>query len=421
MITRVFKLTGATAPYMDRLPKEDGILVVKSEHKVRQLFIDMLDRALNGRAGTSGSFAGIAAYFKGLVPDPVFGERIDAELEALRRYVEEGVVYRPAYETIRDYVLSKCARLCAETVHAVVGGTFVDGAEVMVCGEAQGGALRVDWETSLDRLRSRVGESGLYVMSSGYGRNAFGYTIRLGRRGEDLTAMTIAARSGSPAEVFVLDDKILRTRELTYEEAAVFCSVEGGALEPAALLPMMKADLPVVIRDLADPSRITKIGSFRSDSDPAVTGYVVEEGFSLINVRGTGLVGKVGVSSSIFGALARSGVNIRFISQPSTEFCISAAVSRRDLQPALDALSALYRDGEVSIDDATDVVEDVCLLSVCGSRMKNVPGNSGRIFSALGAAGVNIISAAQGGDELTISFVIRSADRETAERALSAL
>jgi aspartokinase/homoserine dehydrogenase 1 len=152
-----------------------------------------------------------------------------------------------------------------------------------------------------------------------------------------------------------------------------------------------------------------------------VTGFVVEEGFALINVRGTGLVGKVGVSSSIFGALARGGVNIRFISQPSSEFCITIAVATKDLPAAREALSGLYKDGEVSLDDAVDFVEDVCLLSVCGNGMKNVPGTSGRIYTALGAYGVNIISAAQGGDELTISFVIRAADRAAAEEALSIL
>ena len=73
------------------------------------------------------------------------------------------------------------------------------------------------------------------------------------------------------------------------------------------------------------------------------------------------------------------------------------------------------------MDDAVEVVEDVCLLSVCGNGMKNVPGTSGRIYSALGVYGVNIISAAQGGDELTISFVIKRTDREAAEEALAIL
>jgi aspartokinase/homoserine dehydrogenase 1 len=97
------------------------------------------------------------------------------------------------------------------------------------------------------------------------------------------------------------------------------------------------------------------------------------------------------------------------------------AVSTEDLPAARKALSSLYNDGQVSLDDAVDVIEDVCLLSVCGNGMKNVPGTSGRIYTALGAYGVNIISSAQGGDELTISFVIRSADKPAAKEALSIL
>ena len=417
MITRVIRLTEASAKYLGNLPKEEAILVVKSEHKVRQLFIDALEHALYERKDTKPVFAAIGDYFKQLVPDPAFCGKVDAELEELRHYVDEGVVYRPAFETIRDYVLAKCARLCAETVHAVVGGTFVDGAEVMVC-EEDHGALRVDWNTSMARLAERTSAPGLYVMSSGYGHNPLGFSIRLGRRGEDLMAMTIASHFGEPAEVFVLNDKILSIPALTYEEAAVFCTGEG-TFAAAALLPMMKADLPILVKDLSDLSRITVIAATKPDTDRVVTGFVVEEGFALINVRGTGLVGKVGVSSSIFGALARGGVNIRFISQPSSEFCITVAVASSDLPAARKALSGLYMDGEVSLDDAVDFVEDVCLLSVCGNGMKKVPGTSGRIYSALGAHGVNIISAAQGGDELTISFVIRAAERAAAEEALS--
>ncbi|MBQ9192605.1 MAG: ACT domain-containing protein [Bacteroidales bacterium] len=420
MITRVFKLTEASAKYMDRLPVEDAILVVKSEHKVRQMFIDALETAMYGRADTKPAFGKIASYFKALVPDPAFGEKVDAELKALRHYVDEGVVYRPSFETIRDYVLAKCARLCAATVHAVVGGTFVDGAEVMVC-EEDHGAFRVDWKTSMERLQARTAQPGLYVLSSGYGHTPQGFSIRLGRRGEDLMALTIAARHGTSAEFFVLDDRILDIPALTYEEAAVFCSVADGVLAPAALLPMMKAGLPVVVRDLADPARRTVVSAVKPASEHVVTGYVVEEGFALINVRGTGLVGRVGVSSSIFGALARGGVNIRYISQPSSEFCITVAVSNEDLPAAKAALSALYGDGQVSLDDAVEIIEDVCLLSVCGNGMKNVPGTSGRIYTALGVYGVNIISAAQGGDELTISFVIKASDRQAVEEALSIL
>ena len=103
MITRVFRLTEASAKYIGRLPKENAILVVKSEHKVRHLFIDALEVALYQRGDTKPAFAAIGDYFKGMVSDQAFREKIDAERQVLRHYVDEGVVYRPAFETILHY------------------------------------------------------------------------------------------------------------------------------------------------------------------------------------------------------------------------------------------------------------------------------------------------------------------------------
>ena len=104
MIIRVFKLTEASAKYLGNLPREDAVLVVKSEHKVRQMFIDVLEQAVYERADTKPAFDAIGAYFKGMMPgDAAFGVKVDSELENLRHYIDEGLVYRPAFETIRDY------------------------------------------------------------------------------------------------------------------------------------------------------------------------------------------------------------------------------------------------------------------------------------------------------------------------------
>ena len=78
MITRVFRLTEASAKYIGRLPKENAILVVKSEHKVRHLFIDALEVALYQRGDTKPAFAAIGDYFKGMVSDQAFREKIGA-------------------------------------------------------------------------------------------------------------------------------------------------------------------------------------------------------------------------------------------------------------------------------------------------------------------------------------------------------
>jgi len=47
--------------------------------------------------------------------------------------------------------------------------------------------------------------------------------------------------------------------------------------------------------------------------------------------------------------------------------------------------------------------------------MRGTPGVSGRLFGALGTAGVNVIAIAQGSSEISISCVVRE---DTVEQAL---
>jgi aspartokinase/homoserine dehydrogenase 1 len=50
--------------------------------------------------------------------------------------------------------------------------------------------------------------------------------------------------------------------------------------------------------------------------------------------------------------------------------------------------------------------------------MKNVPGTSGKVYGALGEAGISIVAAAQGGEELSISMAV---DASAASRAADIL
>lgn len=53
--------------------------------------------------------------------------------------------------------------------------------------------------------------------------------------------------------------------------------------------------------------------------------------------------------------------------------------------------------------------------------MKNVPGVSGKVFLLLGDAGINVIASAQGGEELSISFVLDVKDLDKAKSMLGEL
>ena len=400
------------------LQLSDSLIVVKHDVEIERLFTEAVAASSANSSSAPEAYGKIAEYFDSMTTDPSLRARVRGEVELISQYVRDGAVYRPSVETVRDYVMSKCAFICAEIVQSRFGGILVDGTSVMRCYEDDS-LTKADWTDSVKDLARICDKKGVnYVISAGYGHTPEGYRRSLGPKASDLMAMLLAVETSSPeVVVYSSGSNLPAIREMSYEEAAVFCSLDSVTLSPSSLLPVQKAGIPVRIVSIEDLSSECLVSDSRAVSGGPVTGYVLENGLSLVSVLGTGLVGSVGVSSAIFGALARSNVNIRFISQPSSEYCISLVISRKDLDKALKALEPSILDGH----DSIVTREEVSIISVCGNRMRNVPGTSGKVFSALGSAGVNIIAAAQGGDELSISVVIASSDATKAENAIKSL
>ena len=94
---------------------------------------------------------------------------------------------------------------------------------------------------------------------------------------------------------------------------------------------------------------------------------------------------------------------------------------------ALVASSAALGDGlyDVIADlkktcrpDDVQIQEDIALVAAVGRKMPSRPGVSGRLFGALGDAGVNIRTIAQAADELSIIVGVANDQFETAIRVM---
>ena len=68
--------------------------------------------------------------------------------------------------------------------------------------------------------------------------------------------------------------------------------------------------------------------------------------------------------------------------------------------------------------DKLQVVDGIAMVAIVGRHMASQPGSSGKIFSALGQAGVNIRMINQGPDELNIIFGVDNDDFKEAIRVL---
>ncbi|MBR4775123.1 MAG: hypothetical protein IK008_03395 [Bacteroidales bacterium] len=112
-------------------------------------------------------------------------------------------------------------------------------------------------------------------------------------------------------------------------------------------------------------------------------------------------------------------MNVRFIAQTSSEYSISFAVRDSDAAAAQEALHGLFRDNPLlPLDDVVVLNHAVGIVTVFGSKMRNLPGTSAAVYDKLGGAGINIIASAQGGEELSISLVVDADDAEKAAALL---
>jgi aspartate kinase len=131
------------------------------------------------------------------------------------------------------------------------------------------------------------------------------------------------------------------------------------------------------------------------------------------------MLGLTGVAARIFGAVARAGVNTLLITQASSEQNVCLAVPRGNSATAVAELRHEL-EGDLSYHDVEHitVLEPVVIVAVVGSGMRGTPGIAGRVFGALGAAGVNVVAIAQGSTEYNISLIVADHDGDVAVRII---
>ena len=414
----------SAAALKDILGTEPTILVVCPEPRLFSLFDSAVRCQLIQKGNPSLHYAEIFNYFASLMNDPAAEPVYRTEVEAIASYLEQGKLYNVVYSSLYDYVMARCAALCAELVafSVPIDAKFVDGADLLVCHEKDHLTV-VDWTETAQRIRSRLSTTETTVVSGGYGRTLSGYNVAIGKGGAQLVATSIAAELHAEEVTLYSDsDGIQGIPTMTYTEASQFCSVAGSPLDPSALWPVLKADIPLRIVSIHQPFSTGTLISAHAQGKGSITGVVSETNLDLITIAGTSLLGTVGVSSALFGTLAKAGINIRFISQSSSEYSISILVRNADADTALAAIRTLMAENHLlTYDDVVYHEKNVSVIIVCGNRMQNVPGVSATIYNALRDAGVSVMASAQGGEQLSISIVVSEEDTPRAIEALKAI
>ncbi len=418
MIVKSFVLKQQSVARIASLGSEPGtISVIRPQKKIEAVFRAAIGKTLQEKKWAREELAQIKDYFQAMSPDAAYRQMVEDTVEGISTYLREGMYVQTSPVAVEDYVMAKCARLCAEAVNATVKGTLIDGTEIMLCHAGENGQQHFDWEASRRQIFSRCSVQGPVVISGGYGRLDTGYVVRVGKDGAHLMASLIAeVFKASSIEFHIEAQGIDGLPAMTYDEAAHYCASEKAPFSSSAIWPAKNAGIPILVKDIADenfPGTLISSGSLHR------TGVIADTNLNLVTVYGTGLLGRVGMSGGIFSGLAAAGVNVRFIAQTSSEYSISFAIRSEEKDQALEAIRGLFKDNPLlPLDDVVVLNQAVGIVTVFGSKMRNLPGTSAAVFGKLGQAGINIIASAQGGEELSISLVVAEEDVARAAQLL---
>ena len=330
-----------------------------------------------------------------------------------------------AKQVSQDELASRGEYFSAKLMAAFLGFDFVDAADWIFFG--MDGA--VDKEKSYPALKNLYSDKGI-VIPGFYGAMPDGRIRTFSRGGSDITgALAAAALDADVYEnwtdvsgILMADPRIVENPqpipEVTYDELRELSYAGAQVLHEGTILPVREKNIPVNIRNTNAPNdRGTFIQeNFDTETDPdrVITGITGKKDFSIITMFKRGMTSQVGVLRKVLTVLERHGISVDFV--PNGIDNVSLVVPTATIAPDLyNILAEIQRDVEP---DRMEVLDNISIVAAVGHRMAFRPGVSGKIFAALGQAGINIRMINQGPDELNIIFGVDNQDFTEAIRVL---
>jgi len=296
------------------------------------------------------------------------------------------------------------------------------------------GSATVDFETTNKLIKKQIPSGKKVILLPGFiASNEKNVTTTLGRGGSDYTAAIVAAALDAEileiwtdVDGFMTADpkkveKAYAIEHLTYSEAIELSHFGAKVIYTPTLRPVYKKNIPILVLNTFKPELRGTLISHKSQNGnkSPIKGISSIDHIDLITLQGTGMVGVTGTSMRLFGALARKNINIILITQASSEYSISFAVTPGDSPHAAEAIENEFRI-EINHNKELNVLieKNLSIIAIVGEKMKNTPGISATLFKSLGRNGVNVIATAQGSSELNISVVIKN---ESLKKALNVI
>ena len=344
---------------------------------------------------------------------------LESEFAALKKRLDKKRV-------TQDELVSRGEYFSAKLMAAYLGYNFVDAAD-WVKFNMDG---TVNQKESYEAFRDAAAGDGV-VTPGFYGSMPGGHIKTFTRGGSDITGAYAAAALNADvyenwtdvsgilmADPRIVDDP-MTIPQVTYDELRELSYSGAQVLHEGTIFPVREKGIPVNIRNTNAPDHPGTIiqESFEESElveDRFITGISGKKDFSIVHLSKRGLSNEVGLLRRILTIYERHNVSVVYV--PNGIDSVSVVVETDNIEPVLYTILAEIQQ-EIQPDSLT-VIDELAVVTAVGRHMSNKPGISGKLFGALGKAGINIRFITQSPDELNIIFGVENKDFKESIRVL---
>ncbi|KAM0941507.1 putative homoserine dehydrogenase, Aspartate kinase [Dioscorea sansibarensis] len=426
-------------------PSERKLIIVSAMSKVTDMLYDLLVKAQSRDDSYMSALDGVFEKHMLTAKELLTGDDLATFLSQLYRDISNlkamlGAIYIAGHatESFSDFVVGHGELWSAQLLTYVIKKsgrpcTWMDARDVLVVNPSSSNQVDPDFEESEKRLQEWFSQHPAEtVVATGFIANTpQNIPTTLKRDGSDFSAAIfgslVKARqvtiwtdvdgvySADPRKVS--EAVILRT--LSYQEAWEMSYFGANVLHPRTIIPVMKYNIPIRIRNIFNLSAPGTIicqqppdeNLNRQNFKAVVKAFATIDNLALVNVEGTGMAGVPGTASAIFGAVKDVGANVIMISQASSEHSVCFAVPEKEVGAVSEALQNIFREALVAGRlSKVEVIPNCSILAAVGQKMASTPGVSATLFDAIAKANINVRAIAQGCSEYNITLVLKQED-----------
>lgn len=388
--------------------------------KVTDLLYSCYGQALLEEDECEENFEGLLAEIKKRYEEIISGLGLTLSLDDEFRTIRENFSKKIG----RDYAASRGEYLNGIIMAAYLGYEFIDAAEVILF-DAAG---NFDAEKTDKLLSKRLAKTERAVIPGFYGSMPGGKIKTFSRGGSDITGSIVSKavhadlyENWTDASGFLIaDPRIVRKPKsidvITYRELRELSYMGATVLHEDAIFPVRKEGIPINIRNTNSPEdkgTLIVEGTCRKPRF-VITGIAGKKDFASITVEKAMMNSEVGFCKKVLEVFEENDISIEHM--PSGIDTMTIFVHQDEFEEKEQkVIAGIHRAVEP---DFLELESDLALVAVVGRGMRATRGTSGRIFSALAHANVNVKMIDQGSSELNIIIGVRNHDFETAVNAI---